>query len=166
MHMAKGSVITTRAIEDVIDNSKKLSRFTLSPRKQLTEDDYISLIAYRAFTLVKLDDKHKQRFAKFIQLSETTTADFGYLCDLLANTPEFKKYDFKLNPILELYEDLLRENWATVQSERELLDSIDAFDKTPDSNVKISEAIQSFLKNHVLTASHNIPSSKSRNLGL
>ena len=138
----------------------------MSPRKQMTEDDYIGLIAYRAFTLAKLDEKHKQRFAKFIQLAETTTADFGYLCDLLANTPEFRKYDFKINPILELYEDLLRENWATVQSERELLDSIDAFDKTPDSNVKISEAIQGFLREHVLTASHNSSVVKPRNFGL
>lgn len=151
--MARDGEITTKAIDAIKNDSTKLNRFTITPRKETNPDDYISIIAYRAFTLAKLNEKHKLRFAKFIELSDKTTADFGYLCDILANTEEFKKYDFKLNPILELYEDLLRENWKVVKTERDLLNDIDAFDNTPECNVKICKAIKKFLNEYVLTQS-------------
>lgn len=153
--MANEIKITFKAIDAVKNDPKKLKRFIISPKKQMTVDEYISTIAYRSFTLAKLDNEHRQRFARFIQLTQTTTADFGYLCTLLAESAEFKNYDFKINPILELYEDLLRENWKAVKTDRDTLDAIDAFDKTPSSNVKICQAIATFLKEYVLIQSHN-----------
>ena len=151
-----GKPITTKAIDAVINDPKKLKRFTYSLGRKEGADDraYFIRFAYACYTLAKLDDEHRRKFARFIEINEDTQADFAYLCDLISNSKTFPDCDFKVNPILELYEALLKENWETIKSERDLLNSIDAFNKTPDSNVAICEAIADFLKEYVLNASH------------
>ena len=151
-----GKQITTKAIDAVIQDPKKLKRFTYSLGRKEGMDDraYFIRFAQTCYTLAKLDDEHKHKFARFIEINEGSTADFAYLCDLISNSKSFPNCDFKVNPILELYEALLRENWETIKSERDLLNSIDAFNKTPNSNVIICEAITDFLKEYVLDSNH------------
>ena len=150
------SKITTKAIDNILNSSAKISKFKITPNYKIKSSiDYISLMGGRAFTLAKLDDEHKAKFSKFLALTETTTADFGWLCKKLTSLAMENNCDFKINPILELYEELLKENWDVVKYERDLLDSIDMTNKTPESNMKICEAIINFIKEHVLVSGKN-----------
>lgn len=149
--------ITTKAIENVINNPEKLNAFkAFKGRKDKTIDEYIKIFALRAFTLAKLNKDNRKRFSHFLDICSETTADFGYLCDIIASDAEFANIDFKVNPILELYEELLKENWEQIKNDRETLNAIDAFTKTPESNTKICKSIVEFLKQYVLTKENDL----------
>ena len=148
--------VTTKAIENVINNPDRLKAFTLSARKEKSIEEYAGTFAIRCFTLSKLNNTNKQKFAKFNELCVVSNADFSYLCQLLATNEDFKNYDYKANPILELYEELLEENWETIKNNRDILNDIDALDSTSKDNVKLCTAIMTFLKDYVLGKSHDV----------
>lgn len=149
--MAK-AVITTKAIDKLISNPAKLKAFKVfyNRNEKFADKDALAFfLSSQAFTLVSFDE-NKEKFANFNYITEETNADFGYLLSLLTRDKHFENCYFKISPIVELYEALLRENWEKVKNDRELLNSIDAFDRTAEGNIAICHAIVEFLKEYVL----------------
>jgi len=146
------AIISTRAIDKVINNPTKLKAFKIfyNRHEKFADNDALAyFLSTQAFTLVSFDE-NKEKFARFNEIIEETNADFGYLLSLLTKDKCFADCYFKISPIVELYESLLRENWEKVKNDRELLNSIDAFDRTAEGNIAICHAIVEFLKEHVL----------------
>lgn len=149
--MAK-AVISTKAIDKVINNPAKLKAFKVfnNRHEKFNDNDALAyFLSSQAFTLVSFDE-NKEKFAMFNEITSETNADFGYLLSLITKDKCFEDCYFKMKPIIELYEALLRENWEIVKSDRELLNSIDALDRTAGNNIAICHAIVEFLKQHVL----------------
>lgn len=152
--MAK-SLITTKAIDNIISNPEKLDNFKVFARKNYkSEEEYISFLSKAIYTLISLPD-NAQAFQRINKLTENSSADITYLIELLTQTPEFKNCEFRVVPIIKLYESLLRENWETVKADRDVLDAIESRSITPECNVQICKAIVNFLKEYVLDKSHN-----------
>ena len=149
--MAK-AVITTKAIDKLINNPAKLKAFKVfyNRREKFADNDALAyFLSTQAFTLVSFDE-NKEKFSSFNYIIEETNADFGYLLSLLTKDKNFENCYFKIKPVIELYEALLRENWEKVKSDRELLNSIDAFDRTAEGNIAICHAVVEFLKEYIL----------------
>ena len=141
--------IKTRAITEVRYDNKKLKEFKIThgrPDNVYTDKDMCSILLRRANTYVNFEE-NKFKFSKYIELTKNTKIDFLYLCQCMIK--EFPNHDFNIVPILELYEALLRENWEEIKLDRETLDSIQAYTRTPLANVHISESIVQFLKDCV-----------------
>ena len=147
--------ISTNAINEILRNPQKLNDFTVEFTRNNDDRAYALMFAYRCYTLAKLNETNQAKFAKFNELNVETTADFGYLCMVISDSKDFATCDFKVRPILELYEALLRENWEIVKKERDSLNANGNLDLTPLVNVKICEAITNFLKEYVLNKSYN-----------
>lgn len=139
--------ISTRAIDEILADPKKLEKFTVSYDRDNDDRKYEIMFAYRCYTLASLNEVNKRKFEKFNELNTETTADFGYFLRRIANSENFPGCDFKVTPILELYESLLRENWNSLTTERKSLQN----DYTASINIQICNAIENFLRSHVLT---------------
>ncbi len=152
--MAKSS-ITTNVIDSIVSNPEKLNDFKVYPRKNYgSESEYISLLSRAIFTLISFPE-NARTFTRMNELKTNSIADITYLIEVLTQTPEFKNYEFRVVPIIKLYEALLRENWETVKADRDVLDTIESTKITPESNVQICTAIANFLKEYILEKSHN-----------
>ena len=151
--MAKSS-ITTRAINNTISNPEKVKAFIVSAKDpNKSENDYITHLSRSIFTLLSYNP---DSFPRIIELTKNSNADITYLIEVLTQTKEFKNCEFRIVPIIKLYEALLRENWETVKADRDVLDEIESYSITPECNVQICDAIGRFLKEFVLSKSHNI----------
>ena len=143
--------VTLNAIKNIKLNPAKLSQFKIVEDKR-TEAEYIKFVSTSIFTYIAMKE-NAQKFAKLNELSDKTQADISYLFELLA---EIKTKDtaFRILPIIELYESLLRENWEVVKYERDILDATESYGYTAESNMKICKAIITFLKENVLSKSY------------
>lgn len=148
--------IKTRAITELKYNPEKLKEFKIwkgRPNGAQTQRDYIKLILNRIETLVHLDEEHEIKFARLIKLTKNTQVDIGYLFEQFIKA--YPDCDISVKPVVELYEALIRENWEKLNYEREILDSIDAFNKTPLTNVELCKAIISLLQSKVTMKDQN-----------
>ena len=149
--------ITTKAIDNIVDDASKLDIFQVSARdtnKFKTEQDYIDFVSRSIFTVVGLP-KNTQALAKINYITKNSKADVAYLVEVLTETEEFKNYQFKIVPIIKLYESLLKENWETIKKDRDIIDEIEEPTLTPNSNVAVCDAIGKFLKDYVLENAKN-----------
>jgi hypothetical protein len=152
----KMAKITTKAIDSVIADKVKLNTFTVSERdknKFKTEEEYVDFVSRTIFTVISLEKSAKE-YKSINYISRNSQADIAYLVEKLTETKEFENYQFKIVPIVKLYESLLKENWNIVQKDRDILDEIGEATLTPDCNVAICDAIIKFLKEQVLEKSN------------
>lgn len=142
--------VTFNAIRNVKLNPEKLNQFKLIDDTRMGKD-YALFLSTSLFTYIDLKE-NLTKFKRIKELTDKTLADLSYLVELIV---EMKTSDkaFKINPILELYESLLEENWEVVKYERDILNSTDSYTYTHGSNMKICKAIALFLKENVLKKS-------------
>ena len=152
--MAKTEV-TTNAIKSILLDPVKLEKFKVMPDNK-TREEYIDFVLTSIFTHIGIKE-NAPKFAMLNTLCRTSQADISYLVQLLSETRENDK-SFRVLPVLELYESLLRENWELVKYERDILDATESYSYTAASNMKICNAIANFLKEHVLTKPLNTSS--------
>lgn len=144
--------ITTKSIDKIKNNPKELEQFEVVTDTQ-SERDYAKFISKAIFTRIKTEAKDgiKSNLQKIKELSVTTRADIFYLFELLAKAKsENANLTVKTLPVIELYEQLLKENWQTIEYDRRVLNEAGMLDYTSEGNMKICEAIITFLKENVL----------------
>ena len=77
------------------------------------------------------------------------------MIELLAETKP-NNSAFRILPIIELYENLLRENWKVVKYERDILNETESYGYTAESNMEICNSIIEFLKEYVLNRTQGL----------
>lgn len=153
--------ITFNALSKVKANKNMLSAFSTkecqssyknsnhkSSENEKIMFEYAGLLAVRAFTLADIE---KSKFATF---SKIANADLSYLFGQLADLFMTTGVEVKINPIIKLYQDLINENLAVYNYERDILESIDETNKTPESNTTIVDSIIKLLKDEIITKSN------------
>ncbi len=144
--MAKTEV-TTNAIENILADPIKLEKFKVVSDNK-TREEYIEFVLTSIFTHIGIKE-NAPKFEMLNTLCNTSQADISYLVQLLSES-RTTGTSFRVLPILELYESLLKENWELVKYERDILDATDSYTYTAASNIKICNSIVAFLKENVL----------------